>query len=242
MTLPELQERLVAVRLPGHFSVRGDWFLAVSGSSRSIRQAERALDLLSSRRANVSRLQLGIGLPTRYAPNRESVKRLRTKLISHERGQDKVEYETFLKIEAKNEGSGEDSFYWLWRSSLDDYVHCNRIWHRWLNRMLLSWSRNLLHYKSVWRNSFEVYDELTINPPDGLEKFAPTNEELDSILKSLALLKKQPPPGDKEEIHNPLKEYKVQSLAQLRVRMSFRALWEVLKKELKQASEATRNV
>src|SRR5262249_9623181 len=117
------KEPLVAVRLPGRFSVRGDWFLAVSGGSRSIRQAERALDLLNSRRANVIRLQLGVGLPTRGwhgnedSPSPESsVGILRTKLVSHQRGQEGVPYRTFLKIQADN-GRGrtaEDSFYWLW--------------------------------------------------------------------------------------------------------------------------------
>ena len=239
---------LVAVRLPGHFSVRGDWFLAVSGSSRSVRQAERALDLFSSRRANVTRLQLGVGLPTRF-PRIESVKQLRTKLISHERGQDNVEYETFLKIAETTPkvsvGKKED-FHWLWRSSLADYVHSNRIWHKWLNRMLLSWHRNLLRYKSVWRNSFEVYDELTNNPPETvggrvpIENFAPTYSELASELNRLDALKKQSPKKFKTEWEEYPHRYKVESLAQVRVRTSFRELLEALKKELEQASEATR--
>ena len=56
---------LIPVRLPGHFTARGDWFLAVAGGSRSGRLADRALDLLSSRRANHARLEQGLGLPTR---------------------------------------------------------------------------------------------------------------------------------------------------------------------------------
>ena len=56
------KEPLVAVRLPGHFSVRGDWFLAVAGGSRSIRQAERALDLLNSRLGKRNSLADGSGL------------------------------------------------------------------------------------------------------------------------------------------------------------------------------------
>jgi KaiC/GvpD/RAD55 family RecA-like ATPase len=235
------KEPLVAVRLPGHFSVRGDWFLAVSGSSRSIRQAERALDLLSSRRANISRLQLGIGLPTRF-PGEESIKGLRTKLISHERGQDNVEYETFLNIgvkdEDKNANSDKDGFYWLWRSSLNDYAHCNRIWHKWLNRMLLSWYRDLLRYRSVWRNSFKVYDDLTSDPPETAEKFAPKDSDLNSKLEKLEKIKDSAPKKYKKEMDAYYKKFKVESVAQLKVRGNFRKLWEVLIKELEQASEA----
>jgi KaiC/GvpD/RAD55 family RecA-like ATPase len=251
-------EPLVAVRLPGHFSVRGDWSLAISGSSRSIRQGERILDLLNSRRAQVSRLQLGIGLPTRF-PDEDDISSLRTRLISHRHGQDNIEYGTLLKIGAgDNDGfhhvqlelfptgnntasdnlhrakfaqlelfpssdqAVKDGFHWLWRSSLDDYAHCNRIWHKWLNRTLLSWYRNLLRYKSVWRSSFLVYDELTEQRPS-LDTFAPTNTQMDEI--------RQMSPDQL------WKKYKVQSVAQLQVRRDFRRLWEVLIKELKQAAE-----
>ena len=62
---PITGELSLAVRLPGHFSIRGDWFLAVAAGSRSERLGRRALDLLSSRRANFRRMELGIGLPTR---------------------------------------------------------------------------------------------------------------------------------------------------------------------------------
>lgn len=54
-------ELMVAVRLPGHYSARGDWFLAAAKGSRSARLAERAIDVLSSRRANILRLQRGVG-------------------------------------------------------------------------------------------------------------------------------------------------------------------------------------
>ena len=182
----QAKEPLVAVRLPGHFSVRGDWFLAISGGSRSIRQAERALDLLNSRRANVARLQMGIGLPTRgWSGNESSSGILRTKLVSQQRGQEGVPYGTFLKIQANNGRAGrtEDGFYWLWRNSLHDYAHWNRIWHKWLYRTLLWWHGQLLRYKSVWINSFDVYDLLTNDPPKKRTNFAPPTNELPEIEK-----------------------------------------------------------
>jgi KaiC len=252
------KESLVAVRLPGHFSTRGDWFLAVAGSSRSVRQGERALDLLSSRRANVERLQSGVGLPTRFSAG-ESVKKLRTKLVSHERGQDNVEYETFLKLKAENSGRGDEGdFYWLWRSSLADYVHSNRIWHKWLNRMLLSWHRNLLRYRSVWRNSFEIYDELTgrqreEKPLQNIKDFAPEDAELKEMLDKWKVLREEGEPNKdspeqyegspetyEKSMSDYLKQYRVKSLAQLIVRVRFRTLWEVLLEELSQASGAAR--
>src|SRR5207253_6051294 len=56
---------LIPTRLPGRFSVRGDWDLAIAKGSLSTRLGERALDLLSSRRAQIERLRNGLGLPTR---------------------------------------------------------------------------------------------------------------------------------------------------------------------------------
>lgn len=58
-------EPIVPVGLPGHFSMRGDWFLTVAGGSRSERLASLAIDILNSRRANRVRLESGLGLPTR---------------------------------------------------------------------------------------------------------------------------------------------------------------------------------
>jgi len=224
-------EALVAVRLPGHFSVRGDWFLAVSGSSRSMRQGQRALDLLNSRRANVTRLQLGIGLPTRL-PNiadpggRSSLGAVRTKLITHQRGKDSLAYETFLKIAAGGPRGRADNFYWLWRSSLDNYAEGDRIWNRWLHRTLLWWHRKLLRYKSVWINSFEVYDGLTGNPPQNIEDFAPAYSELQGIVEKY----KEANPEDKQRILGVYSE--VHTLAQLKVRSGFRELLRVLQEEL----------
>lgn len=223
------KEPMVAVRLPGHFSVRGDWFLAVSASSRSIRQGERALDLLNSRRSNVTRLELGIGLPTRAS----KLTRLRTKLISHQGGQDNVEYGTLLRIGAGSEYGTKDNFYWLWRSSLDDYANCNRIWHTWLNRTMLWWNRKLLRYRSRWRNSFEVYDSLTNYPPATEGDFAPADmAELQEVRKQVKLALTV------EDKRKALTKYAgAHSVAQLKVRMGFLELWNVLREELKQACD-----
>ena len=107
--------------------------------------------------------------------------------------------------------------------------------------MLLSWYRNLLRYKSVWRNSFEVYDQLTNSPPKTPEAFAPTDAELQNIRRQ----------SSEEEHSKNLKDLRkyvrkdegeVYSLAQLKVRGDFRKLFEVLKRELEQASEPNTDV
>lgn len=104
LTPEQIESNWVPVRLPGHFSVRSDWFLAVAGGSRSNRLADHALDLLSSQRANVTRLQEGIGLPTRKLFDKDEDRaQLRTRLVSFpKKGKPlaNVEYEKLREIGA----------------------------------------------------------------------------------------------------------------------------------------------
>ena len=232
-----IKEPLVAVRLPGHFSVRGDWFLAVSGGSRSIRQAERALDLLSSRRANVTRLQMGVGLPTRLprltGSNKEIGQRsLHTKLISHDRGQHNVEYDTLLKIAA----DPDQKFYWIFRSSLEDYAETNRIWHRWLNHTLLWWHRKRLRYGSAWRNTFEVHDALS-RRSFTIEEFA-NEKRLNELEAELAEAKVDSRTRQKTLDEFAKKHPGVYSIVQLRVRLEYINRWKLLIDELQRVPAA----
>ena len=157
-----LESNWIPVRLPGHFSVRADWFLAVAGGSRSSRLADHALDLLSSQRSNITRLQEGIGLPTRLLFGHDSELRLRTRLISApSKGMPlvNVEYEDLRKLGARANRKDEE-FYWLWRSGISAYNRHSRIWHKWLNRSLLWWHSWRQLYGSNWTSGFEVYDKL----------------------------------------------------------------------------------
>lgn len=180
------EEPVVPVSLPGHFSVRGDWFLAVAGGSRSGRLADRALDLLSSRRANYSRLEKGLGLPTRvlYDPERGLEEtELRTNLLTldlgaeegeesgrhHDDGEtpsrriSRVKYSNLLKI-GENEQKG---FYWFWRSGLRDYDRHTRIWQDWLGQMIFWWDRMRYVERDNWVNGFERYDDITADEKQG---------------------------------------------------------------------------
>ena len=155
------ENAVVAVRLPGHFSVRGDWFLAVAGGSRSSRLADRALDLLSSRRANLVRMQEGLGLPVRKLfDGTNPPNKLRTRLICPDANNypDCVEYTDLLKISAVQE---PPDFRWLWRSNLRDYHRESRIWHKWLKRMCSWWINKRQRNDDVWKSGFFIYDHLT---------------------------------------------------------------------------------
>ncbi len=57
------------IRLPGSFSTRGDWHLAITRGSKSLRLGYDTLDILSTVRANFDRMQMGVGLPTRKMPD-----------------------------------------------------------------------------------------------------------------------------------------------------------------------------
>jgi hypothetical protein len=161
-----LAENLVAARLPGRFSVRGDWFLAAAGGSRSSRLAHRAMDLLNSRRANIKRLQLGIGLPVRKLVDEPAdLKHVRTRLISTDDSTGRltnVSYEEFLSIAVTNQRRDAkeplDEFYWLWRSSLYGYARCSKVWQKWLNHMALWWQTIQARHKSDWTDGFQMYD------------------------------------------------------------------------------------
>ncbi len=162
---------VIPVGLPGHFATRGDWFLAVAGGSRSGRLADRALDLLSSRRANHNRLEQGLGLPTRNITE----KGLHTGLYTIDKGEmtpkkagvekaEKLErithvlYKDLLKIGAEKNMSGS-GFHWLWRSRLKQYYRHTNIWHNWLEDNILRLGRLRFLERNNWINGFDIYDE-----------------------------------------------------------------------------------
>jgi KaiC/GvpD/RAD55 family RecA-like ATPase len=160
------EDAVVPVGLPGHFSVRGDWFLAASGGSRSGRLADRVLDLLTSRRANHSRLQKGLGLPMR----RLGVPELPTSILTIDFGRyrdnstnqvprrvSRVKYENLVKT-GSDPKNGQEDFHWFWRSGLSNYHRHTRIWQTWLEQMIVWWDRMRYVYRDDWVNGFERYD------------------------------------------------------------------------------------
>jgi hypothetical protein len=185
---PEGNRDLLPVRLPGHFSVRGDWFLAVAAGSESYLLADRALDVLSSRRANMDRLQDGIGLPVRDVSEKGKMDEIRTRLraVDSQGRYSWIKYKTLARIganwqEALYSGQSEpspfnleDEFFWLWRSSLGDYDAQARVFQRSV-AWFVQWWKDLSHLRNPqWRNGFVLYDNIS-----SYQKLAKSQKEKD---------------------------------------------------------------
>jgi hypothetical protein len=161
---------LVPLALPGLFGVRGDWYLAVARGSRSIRLAERAIDLLCSRRSNVTRVQAGVGLPVRRflmdkkAPKKGLNRDQRSEFwtpLSHfgtkgDGKRESIRYDDLLRLAAWDESDnpqGRRAFHWLWRSTIHGYDRHCRIWQKWLAYIF----KDARHWLKP-RDGFDQYD------------------------------------------------------------------------------------
>ncbi|MBI5832973.1 MAG: hypothetical protein HZB16_11810 [Armatimonadetes bacterium] len=139
--LPHSTERKqwVAAVLPGMYSVRGDWFLGIGHGSRSTALARRAVDLLSSHRANAERLHCCIGLPVRRTYQKEVRMAGFTRLAAADGkpvGLGTI-MDTVCGMYGPAPGRKETINHpehrrWLWRSSIRNYHHNNRVWIGWL--------------------------------------------------------------------------------------------------------------
>jgi KaiC/GvpD/RAD55 family RecA-like ATPase len=161
----------VPVQLPGRFSIRGDWFLAVARNSRSKRLAYRAIDILCSRRANINRLRMGVGLPVRDLEPIEIDHSLvetaademyagpRTCLfkpgIDGERRPVSLADMVYIGADSK-----DSPINWFWRSNLKDYDRHSRIFQQWLCRMMIRLNQLKQSMGPAWVDSFVVVKEL----------------------------------------------------------------------------------
>ena len=132
-------------RLPGTRSVRGDWFLAIARGSRSYQMGERAIDLLSTRRANIVRLQKGVGLPVRDTHDVDAselwtnLKKCSTTEDDQQdaHGIQRLMYHELLQLGSDEPNSGKKpKFEWLWRSRIRYYDRHARLLRRWLCSVL----------------------------------------------------------------------------------------------------------
>ncbi len=185
----------VPVRLPGHFSTRGDWFLAVAKGSRSFRLGDMALDILTSRRANRARLARGIGLPTRRIVDPPALDATRTAIsVCTPDGDKNVLYDRLLHLagdfalpDAKPSAT---SFYWLFRSGLRDYDVQATVLRDWSYR-LLSWTQAYrMQHRSSWvgGGGFVPYDDLVagrLEKVKEFDSFVTFPKRLDYLVKEL---------------------------------------------------------
>ncbi len=151
LATPDTRRGKLVAGLPGHFSVRGDWYLAIARGSRSPRLGEQAIDILSSRRANITRLQTGLGLPVRdlFTPANPSAPRgehwTSLKYIRPDDGrEERIPYRELRKLGAYDPKDGmgrRGNFFWFWRSTVHAYDTQSRIWQRWLCQLMTEWRR-----------------------------------------------------------------------------------------------------
>ncbi|MBR9800408.1 hypothetical protein GYB59_01320 [bacterium] len=143
---------LVPMRLPGRYSTRGDWFLGGAAGSQSELAAHRAMDILTSRRMNLLRLQDGLGLPGRRISegddqgNRVTAMHVIHPTLGRHRhlmlGEIECMEGRFESIknavdhsEERDPNSaqfGDDAFFPLWRSQITNYDRHSFYLFRWL--------------------------------------------------------------------------------------------------------------
>jgi hypothetical protein len=129
------------MRMPGSCIVRGDWFCGIARGSRSRRLGERAIDLLCSRRANITRMQLGLGLPTRgfRDETKHWVPEFRSPLNTYDpSGRSRnltlrdFEWLGAHPADEESETTSATPSTWLWRSRIMQYDRHSRIWAKWI--------------------------------------------------------------------------------------------------------------
>jgi KaiC/GvpD/RAD55 family RecA-like ATPase len=130
-----VDRRFVPLRLPGKFAVRGDWALAIVQGSRSARLGYRALDIISSRRQNLLRLQEGIGLPVRDVLPDATIAKLTTAMVCR-LGEQKPIRLSYGDICDLGHQEHDDKFRWLWRSQIENYDVDSFSWRRWIAWMI----------------------------------------------------------------------------------------------------------
>jgi hypothetical protein len=161
---PGVADVVTLARLPGSFTMRGDWFLGTTRSSRSRLLAHYAIDLLSSRRANLSRMQLGLGLPVRDVLSDEMCGKLRTALRCElDKSAGYVSYKDLVdRCAGKSDGKESTGrLLWLWRSSIRDYDRQSRVLSKWLAR-IFNWTVQYQRERGTnWEGGFHAYDGLS---------------------------------------------------------------------------------
>jgi hypothetical protein len=187
------------LRLPGNYSVRGDWFLASPATSRSALLARHAIDLLCSRRSNITRMQFGLGLPVRDVLDDTGSALRRPSGFTGERDLAELTYEELCWLGAPKEShGGAGSFRWLWRTSIKDYDRINQAFLKWIARVI-QWTVDYRRaQRSNWIGGFATYDRLSQGNPraPGFESFIEFGQLCDLFLSDLKAASREDGPAE----------------------------------------------
>ncbi|AIE86405.1 RAD55 family ATPase [Fimbriimonas ginsengisoli] len=163
---------MVPMALPGYFSARGDWHLAVLASSRSIYLGELAIHELSRSKAATIRLQTGVGLPMYNlvrSADRSPERQVRTalpspfggKMASFDYGYVKaiapLRYRAD-RVSRKIVFPGHEGYFPIYRSEIKGYIQETSLFSKGLTRILVSLSEAHREGKSV--DFYDVFEEL----------------------------------------------------------------------------------
>ncbi len=147
--------------VPGCYSTRGDWFLAVAKGSRSQLVGQRAIDLLSSRRLALLRMQDGLGLAVRDILPDGQIDNLKSAITRVNPVTKQVEYLNYGDICQAGPSPDRLNLKWLWRSRLKHYARDSFFLRRWIAR-LYEEQRNWLpnNYMEVSHQKKRLYPKL----------------------------------------------------------------------------------
>lgn len=196
----QVYRSFVPAQLPGTRIVRGDWFLSIARGSRSYQMGERAIDILCSRRANIVRLQKGIGLPVRDS-HEDGARELWTALWYHAESTQKgtaaqttyiresrVKYEELLTLAPVSNANQPSAINWLWRSRIGQYDRHSRLFRRWICAMLkrmplmLGSAYNADDHSRTMLNILDETEGTTIKEISGLTE---VSASVDQLIESL---------------------------------------------------------
>ena len=186
---------LTLLPLPGKWSVRGDWFLAMTRRSRSFRMGERVTDILCSKRGSIIRLQEGIGLPTRscedpaaaelWTPFKQVHRDALWNPSDSNPEQVRVHYKDLREIGAAGPDKlGLDGLNWLWRSRIIGYERHSRIWRRWICSLFSEWEDFHCPLNDMRKKSPDT--PWSKNKPRMADYESAFNSSLDALLMTLS--------------------------------------------------------
>ena len=181
MKKAESDHRFELLSLPGRFSVRGDWYLSFATGSRSRLLAEHALDVLSSRRMNLLRLENGIGLPVRDIAPDQIVGDAFTAVTTWDeetKTRVPVKYNDLCELGAPPQHASRETFHrkWLWRSAISGYDRSAMYFDRWL--------QDMIHFRLNWL-SYDESEGTSQVPDESSDEYKWFNNRLDRLIGSL---------------------------------------------------------